>query len=401
MSYKVPRIAIIGGGPSGLALLLTLHKRGIPATIYERDNDIVERYHLGGCLDLRWDSGQRALRENGLEEVFKANSRADGDFYRLTDKHATILLETPKDVEPKPEEIRPEIDRNVLRRILLDAVPNSSFKWGHTLSSARPLGNGEHELVFTNGTKVVCDVLIGADGAHSHIRPLVSPVPAQYTGINGAEFSLAPEVVASDEMADIRELLGGGTLFAPQEGLLFLPQLNGDGRVRVYGWHRAPEDWEFPSDPAAARQVLRQIFEGWAPVFHKMIDNCDERALYRRPLYMLPVGHRWEHVNGVSLIGDAAHLMTPHAGMGANLALLDGLECGLALAQAISAGGSAVDREDALKKWETEKLFPEGEKWARITYHNMEACYSLDAPATVVESLKHGLKLVPPSPKNL
>ena len=153
----------------------------------------------GILLDLHWDSGQRALRENGLEEAFKANSRPEGDFYRITDKSANIILETPEDIIFIPEEIRPEIDRNVLRRILLDAVPNSSFKWGHTLSSARPLGNGEHELVFTNGTKVVCDVLIGADGAHSHIRPLVSPVPAQYTGINGAEFSLAPEVVAHDE----------------------------------------------------------------------------------------------------------------------------------------------------------------------------------------------------------
>ena len=62
-----PRIAIIGGGVSGLVLLVTLHKRGIPATLYERDASPFQREHLGGTLDLHWDSGQRALRENGLQ----------------------------------------------------------------------------------------------------------------------------------------------------------------------------------------------------------------------------------------------------------------------------------------------------------------------------------------------
>ena len=64
-----PRIAIIGGGPGGLVLALTLHRRGIPATVYEREVSPDSRRHLGGMLDLGYDSGQRALRENGLEEL--------------------------------------------------------------------------------------------------------------------------------------------------------------------------------------------------------------------------------------------------------------------------------------------------------------------------------------------
>ncbi|KAI0655892.1 hypothetical protein C8Q70DRAFT_1016205, partial [Cubamyces menziesii] len=75
-SSKHPRIAIVGGGPSGLVALLTLHKRGIPATLYEREATSHSRAHLGGMLDLEWDSGQRALRENGLEAEFVKHSRA-------------------------------------------------------------------------------------------------------------------------------------------------------------------------------------------------------------------------------------------------------------------------------------------------------------------------------------
>ena len=70
-STAQPLIAIIGGGPAGLVLLLTLHRRGIPATLYERESGFSSRSHLGGTLDLGYLSGQRALRENRLEEAFK------------------------------------------------------------------------------------------------------------------------------------------------------------------------------------------------------------------------------------------------------------------------------------------------------------------------------------------
>ena len=70
-----PRIAIIGGGPGGLTLALTLHQRGIPSTVYERETSPDSRANLGGMLDLGYESGQRALRENGLEEVFARHSQ--------------------------------------------------------------------------------------------------------------------------------------------------------------------------------------------------------------------------------------------------------------------------------------------------------------------------------------
>ena len=387
-SAQTPRIAIIGGGPSGLVLLLTLHKRGIPATVYERDVTPFSRLHLGGTLDLIWESGQRALRENGLEEVFKANSRPEGDSYKIIDSSANVLLEFDGSRYKEAKDIRPEIDRSTLRRILLDAVPAESVKWDHALSSVRSLGGGTHELTFANGTTTVCDILIGADGAHSRVRPLVSPATALYAGISGAEISLAPEVATREDMSDVRELVGKGTCFALHAGRLLGAQVNSDGRIRTYAFMEGPPDFPLPvDDPDAARRALRAEYVGWSPVLLKLIDHCDDRAIYPRTLYALPVGHKWAHVPGVTIIGDAAHLMTPFAGMGANLAMLDGLECGLVLAEQILAGASPEAREAAVQAWE-EKMLARGEHWASITMLSAQGFFSPDAPHAVVAMFK-------------
>ena len=157
-----PRIAIIGGGPAGLVLLLTLHRRGIPATIYERETGPDSRAHLGGMLDLGYESGQRALRENGLEEAFARNSRPEADTFRASDPAGNTLAFKGADPNDSPADIRPEIDRAVLRAFLRDSSPADAIQWGHALASVRNLDNGQRELTFTNGHTVAVDILVGA-----------------------------------------------------------------------------------------------------------------------------------------------------------------------------------------------------------------------------------------------
>ncbi|TFK88020.1 monooxygenase FAD-binding protein [Polyporus arcularius HHB13444] len=386
-SSSYPNIAIIGGGPGGLVALLTLLKRGIPATLYEREAGSNARAHLGGMLDLTWDEGQRALRENGLAEVFKKHSRLDGQEGRICGKDGVpILHRTEEDVQDETK-TRPEIDRRVLRDIMVAAVPESAIKWNHVLAAVRPLddGIGRHELTFTNGLVVVTDYLIGADGGNSRVRTLLSPATPLYQGITGAEISVAPDVAALPENADIREAVGLGSCYCAEGGKMIICQRNGDGRIRTYAWHRGPLEWVLPGEPQEARRVLLEMYKDWAPWVRKVIEVCDEEAMYTRPVFYLPVGHRWAHKPGVTLVADAAHLMSAFAGAGANVAMLDGLEVGLVLAEAVSKGWSVEERETAVAVVE-EQICSRGKKYAELSYNNVDVSFGPKAPQAVVDA---------------
>ncbi|EJF58085.1 monooxygenase [Dichomitus squalens LYAD-421 SS1] len=396
-----PCIAILGGGLGGLALLLTLHRRGVHATLYERDVGFNARAHLGGSLDLGWESGQCALRENGLQEEFDKNSRPEGEEMRIYDGAGKLHHshgeggpsgpEGDQDLTPPqgPEDIRPEIDRTVLRKILLDAIPPHLIKWDHPLTSVRPLGNGQHELTFANGFTTVSDFLVGADGANSRVRPLLSPATPIYTGVNGVEISLAPETTKLPELQETVANIGKGMMMALQDSCMLGSQVNGDGRIRTYVYLRESADWSVPSDPAEAKAVLKRYFDGWPQWMLNLIDYADESAIYPRTLYILPVGHSWPHVRGVTLIGDAAHLMSPFAGAGANLALLDGLELGLVLAELAKAGKladlEAVDK--AVAAFE-EKMCALAGRVADKAERNLHAFIHPDAPQSTIRQLQ-------------
>ena len=78
---------------------------------------------------------------------------------------------------------RPEVPRGELRRILLGALPLGSVRWGHKLTSVATLGRGQHLLHFANGATATSDLLAGADGAWSRVRPLLSSAQPAYSGI--------------------------------------------------------------------------------------------------------------------------------------------------------------------------------------------------------------------------
>ncbi|MGR3932805.1 FAD-dependent oxidoreductase [Streptomyces sp. BRA346] len=348
-----PGIAIVGGGLGGLTLARVLHTHGIAATVYERDASPTAR-DQGGTLDLDETSGQRALTAAGLLDDFRALSRPEGGELRLLAKDGSVLLHEPA---PDGGGDRPEIDRYALRGLLLDSLPRGTVRWGHGVRSVAVSPTGRPALTLADGETVEADLLVGADGAWSRVRPVVSGARPVYAGVTLMDGQL--EDVDTRHRA-LAELVGHGTMFALGDEKGVIAQRIGGERIRVYSTVKVPEGWA-GTGAVTAKRVL-DLFPDWDDALRALIAGSDI-PLAPRPLHALPVGHRWDRVPGVTLLGDAAHLMSPFAGAGANLAMLDGAE----LARAITAHD---DLETALTAYET-ALFPRGETAAALSAANL------------------------------
>src|ERR1700722_5201828 len=162
-------IAIIGAGLGGLVLARVLHVHGIASTVYESEASIGSRTQ-GGLLDIHQYNGQLALKDAGLYESFLKLILKGADSQRILASDGRILLEDTD----KGNGGRPEVHRGDLRKMLIDSVPAETIQWGHKLSAVKPLENGKHAVTFTNGKMATTDLLVGADGAWSKVRPLLS-----------------------------------------------------------------------------------------------------------------------------------------------------------------------------------------------------------------------------------
>jgi 2-polyprenyl-6-methoxyphenol hydroxylase-like FAD-dependent oxidoreductase len=364
-------VTIIGAGLGGLVLARVLHVNGIPVTVYEAEPSPTSRAQ-GGMLDIHVDNGQPALEAAGLTEEFRRLVLEGRETYRVLDTDGTVLLDLPDDGEGD----RPEIQRADLRALLLDSLPAGTVRWSHKVGSVRSLGGGRHEVTFTDGTSVTTDLLVGADGAWSRVRPLLSDATPVYSGTSYVETWLYDGDVRHPAAA---AAVGGGSLMALAPGKGIQAHRESGGTLHTYVALARPPQWfaeiDF-ADPAAATAAVVAEFEGWAPELTALITDSDVPPVLRT-LNTLPIGHRWERTPGVTLIGDAAHLAPPN-GEGANLAMEDGAELGTALA------AHPDDVEAALAEFEA-AMFPRGAAAATDGAELYELMLGEDTPHGLID----------------
>jgi len=372
MTMTTP-VTIVGAGLGGLTLARVLHVHGIPATIYEADPSEDARTQ-GGQLDIHPDDGQRALEAAGLTGEFRAIIHEGGEALRVLDPQGTVLLDQPDAGAAG----RPEVLRGDLRRILLDSLPDDMVRWGRKVSGVRPLGGGRHELTFADGPAVTDGLLVGADGAWSKIRPLLSDARPEYAGTTFIETYLYD---ADERHPATAAAVGVGAMYALTPGKGIVAHREAGDILHTYVELNRPAEWiaciDF-TDAAAATARVAAEFDGWAPALTALITD-GETAPIARMIYTLPDGHRWDRVPGVTLLGDAAHLMPP-SGDGANLAMFDGAELG----QAVAAYPDDV--EAALAAYER-AMFARSESFAADAREILDLCLGDRAPFGLIDFL--------------
>jgi 2-polyprenyl-6-methoxyphenol hydroxylase-like FAD-dependent oxidoreductase len=325
------KIAIVGGGPGGLTLARLLQLQGEDVTIYERDAHKDARAK-GATLDLHEESGLLALQHAGLMDAFKANYRPGAEKVRIIDKNAHILFDDH--LNDKAEIDRPEIDRGPLQQILLDSLLAGTVEWDKQFASLTPENDG-WRIAFKNGTDAYADIVIGADGANSKVRPYITPIKPFYAGVTAVEGTVYD---AAKNCPKMHALLKDGKIFAMGDDQSLIVSAKGDGSLSYYIGFNIEENWTKDSgidfsDKAQVITWFKQEYCGWDAAWLELFENA--AYFIPRPQYCMPLDQTWEALPNLTMLGDAAHLMPPYAGEGVNMAMLDALE----LAQCLTNKG--------------------------------------------------------------
>ena len=329
MQKNTSPIAIVGGGPGGLTLAVLLQQRGIPVTVFERDENRDVRVQ-GATLDLHQESGLEALRRAGLLDSFYANYRPEAGRLKIVDKNAVLFFDDHKN-ETSLVENRPEIDRGPLRKILLEALAPDTVVWDRQFQRMEEVPGG-WKLFFRNGTTATASLVIGADGANSKIRPYLTPIKPVYSGVTIVEGTIYDAATSCPQLWSFTK---GGKVFGFGDEQCLILGAKGDGSLSFYTSCKVDEEWCQRSniDFNQKQDVLawfKKAFGNWDTLWLELF-NTDAITLIPRPQYHFSPGQQWETRSTLTLLGDAAHRMPPFAGEGVNMAMQDAFELADAL----------------------------------------------------------------------
>ncbi|MBF4463626.1 NAD(P)/FAD-dependent oxidoreductase [Flavobacterium sp. LC2016-12] len=385
MLLENKQVAIIGGGPGGLTLARLLQLQNVNVKVYERDLNKNARVQ-GSPLDMHDNSGLAAIRKASLFEEFRTNFMPGADKTLLLDEQAKVFYsdhETNLEEDFDNEYFRPEIDRGVLRKILIESLKPETIVWDSHFISMEPQNEG-WLLHFKNGLSVYADLVIGSDGANSKIRPYITDIKPFYSGITMLEGNIYESAKMAPHM---HSLLNGGKIMAFGNEKNILMGQKGGGALGFYVSFKTDENWSVNSglDYADKVQILewfKNAYPEWSTVWHELLENVSVPFIPRL-INCMPLDQTWEALSNITIIGDAAHVMPPFAGEGANMAMLDALE----LSEYLTSDKYKTIQE-AISFYES-NMRERAAEAAKESLENGEKMHSKDSLKTMLEFFNH------------
>lgn len=361
---KNKKIVIIGGGPVGLTTARILQINGADVTVYERDVNAQARTS-GGTLDIHADSGQKAIEKANLMTEFYQYARPTGE--KMADMHGNITSDEMPTEENGYQ--RPEIDRNDLRKMMLDNLAKNTVVWDSQLTEIEKVDDQYH-LEFKNGTKITADFVIVANGGRSNARKFVTDKEPQLSGTYIIQGEIAnPEL----DYPEFKLKYGNGNVMAMGEEKMFYTHTLRDGSVHFGVSFKADENWVLNNgldfeDNASIRIFLNEKFKNWDTDYKTFFNASTDFTGLALRLFSLE--EAWKNHSNITLVGDAAHVMPPFAGEGVNMGLMDAYQLTKNL-----TSGEFTTLQAAIDDYE-QKMFGYALEAQRTTYQMEELLHS-------------------------
>lgn len=305
---------VVGGGIGGLATAIALRQAGVEVRVFERD---AEARDAGAGLSL-WPNGLRALDSIGVGDAVRARGVRDLDSALRSWRGRVLVAANGAALQGLLGDVSLVIRRGDLLELLRSQLPGEALVHGAELTDIQDDADGVIAR-FTNGATAQGDFLVGADGIHSAVRAhLVGATPPEYAG-----YTAWRGVTTFDH----RRLRPGVSI---GRGSQFGQAPMADGRVYWFATQNGPPRRAQPS--SGWKPILQSLFADWHAPIPQLVEATESSAILHNDIYDRPALASWG-AGRVTLLGDAAHPMTPNLGQGANQALEDAQ----AFARAIAA----------------------------------------------------------------
>ncbi len=341
---QYPHIAIIGGGIGGIALGVACLHRKIPFTLYERDQSFDARSQGYGLTLQQASAAIKGLGISALAEGVVSTKHivhtTDGKVIGEWGMRKWLAADT----QNKLKKSNIHIARQSLRWTLLNQLGgNDVIHWGHKLVDYKEQGQNSGQLSFEVDGKikpVEADLVVGADGIRSSLRNQI--IGEKISPLNYLGCIVILGICSFEALNGVTSLLlDGATVFQTA---------NGNERIYMMPYAKNKIMWQlsFPLEEEAAKSLSQKGAKAlkkeackcvqWHDPIPQILAATSVDFISGYPVYdrALLQSDLLENAKQATLIGDAAHPMSPFKGQGANQAILDAL----ALAREITKGCS-------------------------------------------------------------